>query len=264
MEPNPAVPEGTAGASTLAGGGGAQGGRFEELCKRVLRSFLVLIGVLIVNLTRQDVWMPFLLQPVVEARPGLAQVIQWGGCSYGPPILPILASLIVAFFLSSPWICFQMWIFAGTGLAPRDGRRIVIYAPLSLVLFILGCVFGYLQLIPSCLNLSTDSPFSSILGSNPYSLADYLNLVLLLTIVLGAALQIPLVMTFLSQVGKVTASRWSRWRKQAIIANALFAAVITPPDPAAMIIVLLPLLALYEIGVLFSKLLEKRTPDAWA
>ena len=81
------------------------------------------------------------------------------------------------------------------------------------------------------------------------SLADYLGLFLTLTIVLGLVFQLPLIMVFLSKIGMVTPDRYRQWRKHAILANVVLAAVLSPPDLLSMAVFALPLLVLYEIGL---------------
>jgi sec-independent protein translocase protein TatC len=83
---------------------------------------------------------------------------------------------------------------------------------------------------------------------------EYVGLVLTLTVVLGAVFQVPLVMAFLSIVGLVRSSSWRAWRRGAIVANLVVAAVISPPDLLSMLAFAVPLVLLYELGVFVSRL----------
>jgi sec-independent protein translocase protein TatC len=82
-----------------------------------------------------------------------------------------------------------------------------------------------------------------------FSLPDYLGLVLTLTIILGLVFQLPLVMVFLTKIGLVHPDRYRSMRRHAILANIVFAAVISPPDLLSMAVFALPLLVLYEVGL---------------
>ena len=92
-----------------------------------------------------------------------------------------------------------------------------------------------------------------------YSFGPYLNLVMLLTIILGGVFQMPLVMVFLSKIGLVHPSKYNEWRRGAIIINVVFAALITPADVFTLFAVAAPMLILYEIGVIVS-FIAVRTP----
>jgi sec-independent protein translocase protein TatC len=81
------------------------------------------------------------------------------------------------------------------------------------------------------------------------SLGDYLGFVLTLTILLGLVFQLPLIMVFLTKIGLVTPDRYRAWRRHAILANIVLAAVLSPPDLLSMAVFALPLVVLYEIGL---------------
>ena len=135
------------------------------------------------------------------------------------------------------------------------------FAPLSLLLFILGGVFGYFILIPySLYGMAQMMPADRVLPIVDFG--GYLSLVMTLTLVLGALFQLPLVMVFLTQVGAVRASSWSAWRRGAIVANVLLAAVLSPPDLLSMIAFAIPLLGLYEIGAAVSRWVAGRAHRA--
>ncbi len=236
------------------------GEHIEELRKRILKSLVGLMIALFAAMAYYEELVTFITQPHITAMTQLGQKAELIPGSYGGPIMSIMKlAFIMAFFVSSPWIGYQIWAFVGAGLYPRERRWVVTFAPLSFVLFTLGCLFGYFQLIPICLlGLAKATSFQHSIITNQYLFTDYLNLVMMLTIILGAVFQIPLIMVFLSLVGMIAPSSWNRWRKPAIIVNCIFAAVVTPADPTTMIMVLVPMLALYEVGVLFSYLLGKR------
>jgi sec-independent protein translocase protein TatC len=80
-------------------------------------------------------------------------------------------------------------------------------------------------------------------------LGEYLSLFLTLTILLGLVFQLPLVMVFLTKVGVVPSRSYRGWRKHAMVANILLAAILSPPDLMSMAVFALPMLMLYEIGL---------------
>ena len=76
---------------------------------------------------------------------------------------------------------------------------------------------------------------------------------LTLTNLLGAIFQLPLVMVFLSTIGIVRPESFASWRRHAIVGNVVLAAVLSPPDPVSMVVFAVPLLLLYEIGIVCSR-----------
>jgi sec-independent protein translocase protein TatC len=157
-------------------------------------------------------------------------------------------SAIVGFFFASPYIARELWGFVSAGLYPQERRYVVAFAPISFLLFVLGCVFGYFLLIPYALYaMVTMMPLDKI--APVLGIAEYLGFMMTLTIILGLVFQLPLVMVFLTKVGVVPSRSYRGWRKHAILANIVFAAVLSPPDLMSMAIFALPMLILYEIGV---------------
>jgi sec-independent protein translocase protein TatC len=178
-----------------------------------------------------------------------------GGFFTGGPADPAMAVMKLAFiaglFAASPVIAWQIWAFVRAGLYRHERRYVESFAPASFLLFILGCATGYFVLIPYTLyGLASFLPDVAPV----YSFSDYLSFVMVLTLVLGAVFQLPLVMVFLSRVGLVPPARWGRWRRSAVAINVILAAVVSPPDVVSMVLFALPLLALYEVGAWASRL----------
>ena len=157
-------------------------------------------------------------------------------------------SAIIGFFFASPYVARELWGFIAGGLYRRERRYVKAFAPVSFLLFVLGCVFGYFVLIPFALYaMASMMPLDKV--DPVLSLGDYLGFVMTLTIILGLVFQLPLLMVFLTKIGLVTPDRYRSWRKHAILANIVFAAVISPPDLLSMAVFALPLLVLYEVGL---------------
>jgi sec-independent protein translocase protein TatC len=171
-------------------------------------------------------------------------------------------ALIISLFASSPVIGYQLWAFIAAGLYKNERRWVVRFAPLSFLLFCAGCAFGYFVLVPYCLYGLSRSMDPKLVAPT-VNFSDYLSLVMTLTIILGAVFQIPLLMVFFAKLGLVQPRTYHKFRKAAVIANIVFAAVVTPADLFTMLIVAVPMLLLYEIGVAISYL-AVRTPKAEA
>jgi len=236
------------------------GEHLEELRSRLLKSIVFLLVAIVVSMAFYDQLVIFITRPHIQAmqmvKVSEAETKLMPG-SYGGPILAVMKlGFIISIFVSSPWIGYQLWAFVSAGLYKRERRYVATFAPLSFLLFSAGCAFGYIVLVPVCLaGLARSMSFGGSILSNQYLFSDYLSLVMMLTIILGAVFQIPLLMVFLAKTGLVEPSTYNKWRRAAIIANVVFAAVVTPADIFTMVIVAVPMLLLYEIGVILSYLL---------
>ncbi len=238
------------------------GEHLEELRSRLLKSIVFLLVAIIAAMAFYEQLIDFITQPHIRAMTLLDPKMKPEDYklmpgSYGGPIIAVMKlAFIIATFVSSPWIGYQLWAFVGAGLYRNERRHVIMFAPVSFLLFTAGCVFGYMVLVPYALYGLAKTMQLQIV-SNQYVFSDYLSLVMTLTIVLGAVFQMPLVMVFLSKVGIVQPSTYNKWRKAAVIGNVVFAAIITPADIFTMLIVAGPMLVLYEIGVLCSFLIAR-------
>jgi sec-independent protein translocase protein TatC len=157
-------------------------------------------------------------------------------------------SMIAGFFVASPYIARELWGFVAAGLHAKERKHVKQFAPASFLLFVLGCTFGYFLLIPYAIYaMVTMLPLEKVTPT--LGLGEYLSLFLTLTILLGLVFQLPLVMVFLTKVGVVPSRSYRGWRKHAMVANILLAAILSPPDLMSMAVFALPMLMLYEIGL---------------
>src|SRR5258706_67836 len=171
---------------------------------------------------------------------------------YAAPVIATMKlGFIIALFVSSPFIGYQIWSFISAGLYKHERKYVVMFAPISYALFAAGCAFGYLILVRVCLlGLAKTGMAGGKVISSQFLFTDYLNLVTTLTIILGAVFQLPLIMVFLSKIGLVAPPTYNKYQRLAILCNLIAAAFIAPPDVISMCVVAVPMIFLYEIGVI--------------
>lgn len=163
---------------------------------------------------------------------------------------------ISGIFFAYPFIVYQLWKFVSPGLYTKEKRYGFLFISLSYLAFIVGVLFGYFFLIPIGLQF-----LISILGTGVapiITMGQYISLVFLLTIALGLVFQLPLVILLITKLGLIKAEQFISWRKYAVLATFIIAAIITPPDPFTQIMTAIPMIALYELGILLSKPTKKR------
>ena len=162
-------------------------------------------------------------------------------------------ALISGTALAMPVIVYQMLRFVLPALKPHERRYLYIIVPGATFSFLLGLAFAYFAMLPFALRYLLS--FGGNIAEAKWAIGEYISFVTKLLFWVGVTFETPLLVFFLAKLGVVTPEMLARYRKYAIVAIAVLAAVITPtPDPFNMMVVMVPLWALYEVGVLLAKL----------
>jgi sec-independent protein translocase protein TatC len=167
-------------------------------------------------------------------------------------------SLVSGLILTSPWVFYQIWMFVAAGLYESERRYIRTAIPFSTGLFVTGALFFLFVITPVTLKFFLS--FNDIIGVvNNWTLSKYISFVTVLMLVFGIAFQTPIAVFILVRTGLVSLQTLRSIRKYVIIGLAFLSAVATPsPDPYTMIALLIPLYALYELGIALSVFAEKK------
>ena len=254
------------------------GEHIEELRGRLLKSVLFLIITTVVALCFYNELVWFISRPHVTAMKSLKKTLEEKGMKpndlefklmaggYAAPVVATMKlGFIIALFVSSPFIGYQIWAFISAGLYKNERKYVVLFAPISYALFAAGCAFGYLFLVRICLTgLANTGMAGGDVVAPQYMFTDYLNLVTTLTILLGAVFQLPLIMVFLSKIGLIAPPTYNKFQRLAILCNLIAAAFIAPPDVISMCVVAIPMILLYEIGVAAAFIFASSTPSETA
>lgn len=163
------------------------------------------------------------------------------------------------FILAFPFILYQALKFVFAGLFPNERKTIFSYLFPFLFLFILGVFFSYFILIPYGFYFL--SLYGIQVGLQPIiNFNDYVSLFMVLMLAGGLVFELPLVMVFLARIGLVTVSDFRKKRRHAILITLIVSAILTPPDPFTQLILGVPLILLYEVGLFFANFLGQRKP----
>jgi sec-independent protein translocase protein TatC len=171
-------------------------------------------------------------------------------------IMIILMCLITGVIVASPWVIYQIWAFVGVGLHSHERKHVYLYGPASFLLFIGGGSLFYFYVLPKGLEaLMSPTAGIKINGASlidpSFMLEDYLYFVALMTLVFGIAFQTPLVIMFIERIGLVPLKTLVKQQRLIILIMVVIAAFITPTiDPVSMTAMAVPLILLYEIGLL--------------
>ena len=162
-------------------------------------------------------------------------------------------SLLVGFFISLPFVLYQIVMFVAPGLNPKERKFLYILMPVSLLAFLAGAAFGYRVLFPPMVNFLLN--FGSDVATPLISIRSYVNLMLTLLFWMGLIFEIPVVIFFMAKIGLVTPEALARNRRYAIVVAFILGAVITPTfDPINQALVAGPIIVLYEVSVWLAKL----------
>ena len=165
----------------------------------------------------------------------------------------VFAGLIVAF----PYVLYQMWAFISPGLESKERKGSRGFIVVSSFLFFLGILFGYYVITPLSLNFLTNYTFSEEV-SNKTNLSSYISIVRSTSLACGLVFELPIIVYFLTKIGLVTPQVLKKYRKFALVAVLILAAIITPPDVASQIIVAIPILILYQLSIFISGIVLRR------
>jgi len=162
------------------------------------------------------------------------------------------ASLFVGIFGSLPFLLWQMVMFSAPGLNSTEKRYLYSLMPITILVFLAGSAFGYFMLFPPAVKFLLT--FGSNVATPMIRIGNYINLMLSLLFWMGIVFELPIILFFLSRIGVVSPEFLARNRRWAIVIAFVLGAIITPTlDPINQAFVAGPIIVLYEVGVLLSK-----------
>ncbi|MCS7016598.1 MAG: twin-arginine translocase subunit TatC [Gemmatales bacterium] len=169
----------------------------------------------------------------------------------------ILSGLV----LGSPWIFYHIWSFIAAGLYPHEKRLVYNSLFPSVGLFLIGVIVCQLVVIPAALRALLE--FNLWLNIEPdFRLSEWLGFAILMPVITGLCFQLPLVMYVLGRIGIVTPEQMASKRRLAWFVMLIVVAIITPSiDPASLLIIWLPMLMLYELGLWMVRVAVRRLPE---
>jgi sec-independent protein translocase protein TatC len=168
--------------------------------------------------------------------------------------------LIGGFIIAFPYVFWQFWRFTKPALTPKElsnTRGVIFWVSL---LFFTGISFGYFIIAPYTISFFSRFSLDSSI-QNLWTVASYFDLVVPLILGAGLAFQLPLVIYFLAKVGVVSSKYLRSIRKYAIVTMLVLAGIITPPDMLSQIVCTVPLMILYEVGILLCVKVEKKEKE---
>ncbi len=238
-----------------------------ELRRRLMWSVAALFVAFIFCYHFSEQIYSFLARPladILESRPGSDHRLIYTALTEA-----FFTYLKVAFFgaafLSFPVIAAQLYLFVAPGLYRSEKKAFLPFLIATPVLFVMGAALAYYVIFPVAWRFFLSFETANGGGGLPIELqakvGEYLDLVMKLIFAFGIAFQLPVLLTLLSKVGIISSRALKKQRRYAYVGMFVVAAILAPPDVITQCGLALPLIALYEVSIFCSQLVEKKPVD---
>ena len=169
-------------------------------------------------------------------------------------MVQLSVALLVAIMATTPFALYQIWRYVAPGLHKNERRFVISIFVFSPLLFVMGVAFAFYMLFPFVfrffIEINESAPVPAVIMP---AVRDYMTFAIGLLKVFGIAFQLPLVLILLNRAGVLPRARVVAMRRYAIIFIVIAAAILTPPDIVSQILLAVPMIALFEISILFMK-----------
>lgn len=169
----------------------------------------------------------------------------------------IWTSITAGFIISFPYVIYEFWKFVAPAMHDNEKKHARGFIFISSVLFFTGVLFGYYVVTPLSINFLGKYQVSDMVF-NDFDLSSYISLVRSSVIASGLIFELPIVIYFLTRTGVVTPDFLIKNRKYTLVIVLILSAIITPPDIVSQIIVAIPVLILYEVSIIISRIIYKQ------
>lgn len=247
------APLGDAGDEGVAGG---LMSHLLELRLRTMRALLALGVAFLALLPFANGLYSWLARPLLRYLPDGGQQIAIEVAS--PFFAPMKLALFVALLIAAPLMFHQAWAFVAPGLYRHEKRLALPLLLAAVGLFYAGIAFAYFVLLPAMFAFLTATvPDGVVLMPD---INAYLSFVLVMGLAAGLAFEVPVAVLVAMLLRWVTPAQLAEWRGYVVVAIAILAALLTPPDGLSMVMLMVPMWLLYEAGLLIGRLVVRPPP----
>lgn len=225
-----------------------------ELRTRIVRAALAIVVVFVCLSPFMKEIFEIISVPMMVALPEGSKLLSVGVVA--PFMVPLKVTLFVSFVVVLPYVLYQAWAFVAPGLYRKEKRLALPVLVSSVVMFLLGMVYCYFVVFQMA--------FKFIAGFSPDSvnfapdIDSYFGFVLTMFFAFGLTFEVPIVVMVLNRLGIASAEKLVKVRPFVIVGAFVLAAIFTPPDVISQCLLAIPLVILYELGILCVKLFGKK------
>ena len=227
-----------------------------ELRNRTVRAAIAIIAVFVCLSPFMKQIFDYLSQPLMVALPQGVKLLATGVVA--PFMVPLKVTLFVAFVIALPFVLYQLWAYVAPALYRREKRLALPVIISSVVLFGLGMAYCYFIVFGMV--------FKFIAGFSPDSvnfapdIDSYFSFVLTMFFAFGITFEVPILVMVLNYVGIADYAKLSKARPFVIVGAFVIAAIFTPPDVLSQLLLAVPLVILYEAGLICVRLFGRKKP----
>jgi sec-independent protein translocase protein TatC len=228
-----------------------------ELRDRILRIVVVVISIFLVLFFFANDLYHIVSSPLIKQLPEGSTMIATGVAA--PFLTPFKLSLVTSIFIAIPYIFYQFWSFVAPGLYKHEKRLALPLISSSVFLFYSGIVFSYYLVFPLMFAFfSATTPDGVAMMTD---ISQYLDFVLKMFFAFGLAFEVPIVIIVLTVTGATTAEKLAGKRSYVIVGAFVVGMLLTPPDIVSQTLLAIPVWLLFEVGVVFSRIIGKRKAE---
>jgi sec-independent protein translocase protein TatC len=224
-----------------------------ELRKRITIALAALVVGVIVAFIFQGYIFKVLMKPLHGTK--VTSITTFGPAE--PFMVALKVSIYAGLLLALPVIMWELWAYIMPALYENEKKTIVPYVAMTTGLFLFGVVFGYYLVLP--IGLKWLLGYGGDIFNQQLRAEDYIGFVTLFLLAFGVVFEMPVFILILAALRIVSAKLLRKQRRIAIVVIAVVSMVATPSqDPVSMILMMIPLLILYELSIILTSLMEKR------
>lgn len=172
------------------------------------------------------------------------------------------SSIILGVIVAFPYLLWEIWRFISPGLTQNEIKKSRGFIVIASLLFFIGVWFSFYVIAPISIHFLYNFQISGNIENN-FTLQSHISLVTNLLIGVSIIFELPVVIYFLTKIGLLTPQFLRKYRKHSLVMVLVISAIITPPDIASQIIVSIPIMILYEIGIIVSsRVIKNQLKDA--
>ncbi|MEQ3512211.1 twin-arginine translocase subunit TatC [Pseudoalteromonas sp. BZB3] len=232
-------------------------GHLIELRNRLMKALLSILLIFIALVYFANDIYAFVADPLVQSLPENSTMIATDVTA--PFFAPFKLTLFISLFAAIPFILHQVWSFIAPGLYQHEKRMLIPILVSSIVLFYSGIAFCYFVVMPIILGFFT-SVGPEMMTLSP-DISSYLSFILKLFFAFGVAFEIPVAIMLLCWSGATTTQSLREKRPYIAVGAFVVAMFLTPPDVLSQTLLALPMLLLFELGLILAAFYTKKTTE---
>jgi sec-independent protein translocase protein TatC len=224
-----------------------------ELRSRLLKACVSVFVVLICLLPFSRHLYETLAAPLMAQMPEGSSMIAIDVAS--PFLTPFKLTLLLSIMISIPVVMYQLWAFVAPALFKHEKGLARPLLVSSVLLFYAGCAFAYFVVFPLMFGFFTSAAPEGV--SVMTDISKYLDFVMTLFLAFGITFEVPIATIILVATGITTADKLASWRPYIVVGAFALGMILTPPDVISQTLLAVPMWLLFEVGIIFSRILIK-------